>query len=98
MLLAILYRDEQILAASWACDQYAYGNEYWETMHPVDLPTNAFESGSTEFYETSYVSVSNLQLRERLMRASIDDSINLADLTADLENSLRPSYLTNRAA
>lgn len=98
MLIAILYRDEQILAAAYACDQHAYGNDYWTEIHPVGLSPAAFEFDIDGVHETSYVSVANLQLREQLLKASIDDSIDLVDLTEDLEASLKPSYLPRRAA
>lgn len=98
MLMAILYRDEQILAAARGCDQHSYGNEYWTEIHPVELPQGAFEFDINGVHETAYVSVANLQLRERLLKASVDDSIDLAELTMDLESSLRPSYLPKRAA
>jgi len=98
MLMAILYRDEQVLAAAYACDQHSYGNAYWTEVHPVQLPQGAFEFDIDGIYETAYVSVANLQLKERLRSASIDDSIDLAQLTSELESSTRPTYLPKRAA
>lgn len=98
MLMAILYRDEQILAAAHACDQHALGKDFWSEVHPIQLPFSAFEFNLDAVYETAYVSVANLQLRDRLLKASIDDSIDLFELTSDLENSLTPSYMPRRAA
>jgi len=98
MLMAILYRDEQVLAADYACDQHSYGNDYWAEIHPVEVPQGAFEFDIDGVYETAYVSVANLQLRDRLRKASIDQTIDLSALTRDLEDSLTPAYLPNRAA
>ena len=98
MLIAILYRDDQILAAAWACDQHSFGNDFWSEVHPIGLPAAAFEFDIDGVHETAYVSVANLQLRERLLKASIDDSIDLALLTKDLEASLKPAYMPKRAA
>ena len=98
MLMAILYRDEQVLAAAYACDQHSYGDEFWTEIHPVELPEGAFDFDIAGIHETAYVSVANLQLRERLRKASIDETIDLAQLTLDLEESLTPTYLPNRAA
>ncbi|QEG23112.1 hypothetical protein [Mariniblastus fucicola] len=98
MLMAILYRDDMVLAAAYACDQHAYGNEYWSDVHSVALPPGAFEFDIDGVHETAYVSVANLQLKERLLKASIDDSIDLVELTQDLEDSLKPAYLPKRAA
>jgi len=98
MLMAILYRDEQILAAAYACDQHSRGNAYWTEIHSVKLPQGAFDFDIDGIHETAYGSVANLQLRERLLNASIDDSIDLKELTQDLESSLRPAYLPKRAA
>lgn len=98
MLMAILYRDEQIVASAYACDQHAYGNEFWTEIHPIELPAAAFEFDLDGVYETAYVSVANLQLKERLLKASIDQSIDLAALTQDLESSLKPAYMPKRAA
>ena len=98
MLIAILYRDEQILAAAYACYQHAYGNGYWTEIHPIAISPAAFEFDIDGVHETAYVSVANLQLRERLLNASIDDSIDLAELTEDLEASLKPAYMPKRAA
>ena len=98
MLMAILYRDQQVLAAAYACDQHPYGNVYWTDIHCVELPTGAFEFDVNGIYETCYVSVANLQLRDRLLGASRDDSIDLIELTQDLEDSLLPAYLPKRHA
>lgn len=98
MLMAILYRDEQILAATRACDQHSMGADYWLEVHPLELDRNAFKFNLDGEYETAYVSVANLSLRERLLRASIDESIDLTQLTVELESSVRPSYLPKRAA
>ena len=97
MLMAILYRDEQVLAAAYACDQHSYGNRYWTEIHPIKLPEGAFEFDIGGIHETAYVSVSNLQLKDRLRSASIDESIDLAELTRELESSTRPTYLQRAA-
>ena len=98
MLMAILYRDEQVLAAAYACDQHSFGNAYWSDVHQVEIPQGAFDFDIDGVHETAYVSVANLQLRERLLNASVDDSIDLAELAQELESSLRPTYLPKRAA
>lgn len=98
MLMAILYREDQIVAAAYACDQHPYGNQYWTDIHTVQIPYGVFEFNDEGVYQTCYVSIANLQLRERLLRASKDDSVDLADLTRDLEKSLRPAYLPERHA
>ncbi len=98
MLMAILYREDQIVASAYACDQHAYGNDYWCEIHPIELSPTAFEFDIDGLYETAYVSVANLQLRDRLRKASIDESIDLEELTADLESSLTPTYMPKRAA
>jgi len=98
MLIAILYRDEKILAGAYACDQHSWGNDYWTEIHPIGLPAGAFEFDIDGVHETAYVSIANLLLRERLLKASINDSIDLVKLTEDLEASLKPSYLPKRAA
>jgi len=98
MLMAILYRNDQVLAASYACDQHAFGNVYWTDIHCVEIPQGAFELDIDGIYETAYVSVANLQLKERLLNASRDEGVDLAQLTLDLEASVRPAYLPNRAA
>ena len=96
--MAILYRDEQVLAAAYACDQHSFGNAYWSDVHHVEIPQGSFEFDIDGVHETAYVSVANLQLREKLLNASIDGSIDLAKLTEELESSLRPTYLPKRAA
>lgn len=98
MLMAILYRDEQVLAAALACDQHALGSEYWNDIHHVNIPDGAFEFDIDGVYETAFVSVVNSQLRQRLLKASVDDSIDLEKLTQELESSSRPAYLPKRAA
>lgn len=98
MLIAILYRDEQILAGAYACDQHSFGDDFWSEVHPIELPPAAFEFDIDGVHETAYVSVANLQLRERLLKASIDETIDLAELTKDLETSLTPAYMPKRAA
>ena len=98
MLMAILYRDQQVLAAAYACDQHSIGNAFWSDVHHVELAQGAFELDIDGVYETAYVSVENLQLRERMLLASIEESIDLAELTQELESSLRQPYLPKRAA
>jgi len=98
MLMAILYRDEHVLAAAPACDQHSLGKHYWSEVHPIQLPFSAFDFNIDGVYETAYVSIANLQLRQRLLKASIDNSIDLFELTSDLESSLRPVYMSKRAA
>ncbi len=98
MLMAILYRNDTILAAAYACDQHAFGNLYWTDIHCVEIPQGAFELDIDGVYETAYLSVANLQLRERLLNASRDEGIDLDKLTQDLEGSVTPKYLPNRAA
>ena len=98
MLMAILYRDEQVVAAAYACDQHPYGNQFWTDIHSVQIPHSVFEFDVEGTYQTCYVSIANLQLRERLLLASKDDSIDLIQLTEDLEKSLRPSYVPERHA
>ncbi len=98
MLLAILYRNDQVLAAAYACDQHAFGNLYWTDIHCVEIPTGAFDLDIDGLYETAYVSVANLQLKERLLNASRDEGVDLEQLTRDLEGSVKPSYLPKRAA
>ena len=97
MLMAILYRDQQVLAAAYACDQHSIGNAYWSDVHHVELKQGAFELDIDGVLETAYVAIKDSQLRERLLLASIDDSIDLAELTQDLESS-RQSYHPKRAA
>ena len=96
MLMAILYRDDQILAATRACDQHAMGADYWLKAHPVTLNQADYELNLDAVYETAYISVANLRLRERLLHASIDQSIDLQTLTNELESSVRPSYMPQR--
>ena len=98
MLMAILYRDDQILAATRACDQHAMGAAYWLDAHPVTLNRADYELNLDGVYETAYISVANLQLRERLLQASIDQSIDLRALTIELECSATPAYMPRRAA
>lgn len=98
MLMAILYHDQQVLAAAYACDQHPYGNVYWTDIHYVELPQGAFEFDVNGVYETCYVSIANLQLRDRLLSASRDESIDLNELTRDLEASLMPAYMPKRHA
>ncbi len=98
MLMAVLFRDDLVIAAAPACDQYPMGNHYWTEMHPIGLPEFLFDVASGEDLQTSYVSVSHPALRNRLIKASIDDQIDLDDLTRDLQMSARPAYLDRSAA
>lgn len=98
MLLAVLYRDDLVIAAAPACDQYPYGNHYWTEVHPLGLSEFDFDSAAGKELQTSYISIAQPKLRSRLLAASIDDSIDLIELTQDMEASVRPSYLGRTAA
>ncbi len=97
MLMAILFCDETIVAATPACDHHTYGNQYWSEIHPADLSN---ESDGLGHFQTAYVAVTDPELRERLVDASIDDSINLEAITAELQLTTKPQpvYLQRFAA
>ena len=46
MLMAVLFRDDLVIAAAPACDQYAYGNQYWAEFHPLGLSNFDFDPAS----------------------------------------------------
>jgi hypothetical protein len=98
MLMAILYRNDQVLASAYACDQHSWGDIYWTEIHCVELPQGALELDIDGTYETAYVSVANPELRDRLLNASRDEGVDLAELTRDLEDSVAPAYHPKRAA
>jgi hypothetical protein len=98
MLMAILYRNDQVLASAYACDQHSWGNIYWTEIHCVEFPQGALELDIDGIYETAYVSVADPDLRERLLNASRDEGVDLEELTQDLEASVAPKFLPKRAA
>jgi len=67
-------------------------------MHPVGFPEFGFHSSAGPELQTSYISVDLPHLQSRLLKASIDQSIDLVELTHDLEMSLLPAYLDRSAA
>jgi len=97
MLMAILFCDETIVAATPACDHHMYGNQYWSEVHPVDLRIEANRQGH---FQTAYVAVADPDLRARLVDASIDDSIDLEAIASELQltTKTQPVYLQRFAA
>ena len=91
MLMALLYTDEDcIAAAAPACDQVPFGDRYWEEFHvsPVD---------SNSVFETAYVTIANPRMREKLLMLGIDDEIDGRELAAELERRMIPPYMPKAA-
>ena len=92
MLMALLYCDEdRIAAAAPACDQMPFGEDYW-----TQIFAGFIQPGS--IFETAYITVNNADIRRRLLLLGFDDDIDGRELAGELESSLTPEYLPDRAA
>ena len=92
MLMALLYSEEdQIAAAAPACDQMPYGDEYWTEIFAGLIPAGSI-------FETAYITVNNADIRRRLLLPGFDEDVNGRELVRELEATLTPDYLQDRAA
>jgi hypothetical protein len=92
MLMALLYREEnEIAAAAPACDQIPYGDAYWTEIFGGEI-------GDGPFFETAYITINDPQLRRQLLLLGIDDQVCGRELAQQIEAKLTPSYLGERAA
>ena len=92
MLMALLYgNDDQILAAAPACDQAPYGAEYWIDCHEANF-------NAADIFETAYVSIERKDLIESLLMLGIDQSIDAATLTLDVESTTTSRLQPRKAA
>ena len=92
MLMALLYCDaDRIAAAAPACDQMPYGDGYWTDIFAGLVPDGPL-------FETAYITVNNADLRRRLLLLGFDDDIDGCQLAHDLNATLTPEYLQERAA
>ena len=92
MLMALLYRDQdRIAAAAAACDQMPYGDAYWTEIF-------AGEIAEGPDFETAYIYINNPEIRKRLLLLGIDGSICGRELAEEIAGGLTPEYLHGRAA
>jgi hypothetical protein len=101
MLLAILYRDDKIVAAAPACDQYASGTQFWLntlSLNPLSGVILSEENFHDLGFQTAYASVEDRELRYELLKVGIDQSIDVDDLEKRLNSTLDSDYHQNRAA
>jgi hypothetical protein len=91
MLLALLYsHSEQIIAAAPACDQVPFGDQFWCEVHAAEIAT-------TDIFETAYVTVTNSELRDKLLKLGIDPTVDGVEMTQLVE--AKPAVRNaNRAA
>ena len=91
MILAILFCEDEVVAAAPACDQAPHGDRYWSEIHAGD-----FEIG--RMFETAYIEIQDHQLRERLLAASIKDEICGYELADEVMARPRLRYEPGQAA
>ncbi len=86
MLMALLYSpNEQIIAAAPACDQVSLGDRFWFEVHAAKIEL-------TDVFETAYVAVDNVELRQKLLMLGIDPSVNGVELTQRVEAAPLTDY------
>ena len=91
MLMALLYSEDNcLIAAAPACDQIPYGDEFWSDIHQAVINTH-------DVFETAYLTITNSELRKRLMALGIDESIDGFQLTREVDSS-EFEFVPNRAA
>lgn len=92
MLMALLYNENgSVAAAAPACDQAPYGDMYWTDIFAGEIPVGPP-------FETAYITVSNADVRRRLLLLGFDEDVCGFDLAETIESNSRPSYLPERAA
>ncbi|MFK7766769.1 MAG: hypothetical protein AB8B55_06070 [Mariniblastus sp.] len=93
MLMALAYgNNDQIVAAAPACDPTAHGPNYWLECHPAKID-------EANIFETAYVSIEQADLVERLLMLGVDQSVNSAILTQEVESYSTASPMRqNKAA
>lgn len=91
MILAILFCEDEVVAAAPACDQAPHGDRYWSEIHEGDFQME-------KMFETAYIEILDPQLRDRLLAASIQDEVCGYDLADEVMAKPRLRYVPGQAA